>query len=247
MSKFLVEIKYDGKKYFGWQRQPRQISVQEVIEMSLQKLFGEQKISVVGCGRTDTGVHAIQYFFDVNLSLKFSISELHLKLNKILPQNISVQSIKEVPDDFHSRFDAKLRTYRYFVHTEKNPFLVDKSLYFPQKLNVEFMNEATKYLIGTKDFSSFSKSKTDVNSNICTIYSAHWKCNKDENTPALMFEISANRFLRNMVRAIVGTLLEVGTGKINPKDVEKIIQSMDRSQAKVSVKAHGLFLWEVKY
>ena len=243
MSKrYFFEISYHGKPYYGWQRQPKQRSVQEVIENCLSSLYSKQPIQIVGCGRTDTGVHAKQYFFHVDLDEITNIAHFIFKLNRMLPESIAVQSIVEC--SLHARFDAKARTYRYFIHQQKNVFVADQSCYIPQELNIQKMNEAASYLIGTQDFTSFSKLHTDVKTNMCTVYKARWeKCADDQ----CYFEISADRFLRNMVRATVGTLLDVGRGKLDPKDLHVILGKKDRGEASVSAPAHGLFLWEIVY
>ncbi|MGV3629719.1 MAG: tRNA pseudouridine(38-40) synthase TruA [Bacteroidota bacterium] len=243
MQRYAFEIQYKGTNYFGWQRQPRQISVQEKIEDCLKKLYGKE-IAIVGCGRTDTGVHAHRSFFHTDLEDKFKTAVLLFKMNRMLPPDISVVAIHPVSADFHARFHAISRTYRYFVHNQKDPFREGLSLHLPQQPDVEAMNKACGYLIGKQDFTSFSKLHTDVKTNICQVMSAAWKRTADGN---LYFEITADRFLRNMVRAIAGTLLEVGTGKIQAEEIEKIISKMDRSEAKLSVPAHALYLWEIIY
>jgi tRNA pseudouridine38-40 synthase len=160
----------------------------------------------------------------------------------MLPNSIVVHAIEEVEATKHARFDAKNRTYRYFMHSEKNPF-IENSWYFPKELNLEAMNKAAEALLGTQDFTSLSKLHTDVKTNICTVYKAHWCIENNQ----LIFEIEADRFLRNMVRATVGTLIEVGSGKLEPKDIPIILAAKDRQAAKTSVPAHGLFLWDVVY
>lgn len=244
MQRFAFEIQYHGGAYFGWQRQPKQVSVQEKIEETLQKLFNSQEISIMGCGRTDTGVHAHQSYFHVDLELKFSIEQLKFKMNRMLPPDISVIHIHSVTEDFHARFGAIKRTYRYFIHQEKNPFVKGLSLYSPINYDLSLMNKAAENLIGKQDFTSFSKLHTDVKTNICTISAAKWHRTSESE---IYFEITADRFLRNMVRSIVGTLLEVGTGTIEADDILIIIDKQNRSEAKKSVPAHGLFLWKVEY
>lgn len=244
MNRYSFEISYNGKDFFGWQRQPRQISVQQEIEDALTKLNRNQHISIVGCGRTDSGVHAKRYILHVDLSDLVYNSTLVSKLNKMLPTSIVVQQIKQVSSDFHARFDAKNRTYRYFVHQQKDAFNTDFSWYFPSSLNIEWMNEACQYLMGKQDFTSLSKLHTDVKTNICEITLAHWvKTSENE----MYFEITANRFLRNMVRATVGTLIEIGEGKIKPEEMKTILEQKDRGAAKASVPAHALFLWDIEF
>lgn len=241
--RYFVEISYDGTPFYGWQRQLGQISVQEAIENELQKLFSGQSISIVGCGRTDTGVHAQQYYFHVDFDSEIQETTLGYKLNSMLPQTISVQSIFAVNSSLHARFSATKRTYRYFIHQQKNPFLVGKSTFFPKELDMIKMQEACGFLLGTQDFSSFAKVHTDVKTHICTVHSASWH----EENGQLVFEISADRFLRNMVRSIVGTLLDIGTGKISITDFPGIIEQKNRSAASQSIAACGLYLWKIEY
>ena len=243
MERFFFEISYNGTEYFGWQRQPKQISVQVEIETCLSKLYSNKKIEIVGCGRTDTGVHAKQYFFHVDLELDTGTEDqMRYKLNKMLSPNISVQRIFKF--EKHARFDATLRTYRYFIHPKKDPFRYTQSWYLNQPLDVEKMNSAAKFLIGKKDFTSFAKLHTDVKTNICTVSKAQWNIS---NEGELYFEISADRFLRNMVRAIVGTLVDVGLGKIQSEEIVEILENKDRGEASTSAPACGLFLWEIQY
>lgn len=244
MHRYFVELSYNGTHFFGWQRQPKQISVQEEIENAFTKLNSNNPIQVVGCGRTDTGVHAHHYVLHVELEEVKDVDQLVFKLNKILPESISIHSIKEVANDMHARFNATSRTYRYFIHQKKDPFKQDTSWYFPQKLDFDAMNKAAELLLGKKDFTSFSKVNTDVKTNICTITKAEWVKLDGEN---YYFEITADRFLRNMVRATVGTLMEIGVGKIEFTSIVDILEAKDRGAASLSVPAHGLFLWEVCY
>ena len=244
MQRYKFELSYNGTAYFGWQRQPRQISVQEEIEKAISKLYDGQLFSVVGCGRTDTGVHAKYYVFHIDLPIKWEADILKYKLNRILSSAISIFSIEETNQEFHARFSATERTYRYFVHTEKDSFLFDRSLYLNKPLDFEAMNQAAFYLLGRQDFTSFSKLHTDVFTNICNVTSAVWV---EYEEGKFYFEITADRFLRNMVRATVGTLLEVGMGKISVSEIIHIIAKKDRCEAKTSVPAHALYLWMVKY
>jgi tRNA pseudouridine38-40 synthase len=244
MQRYAFEIQYNGTDYVGWQKQPNGKSIQEEIELALNKLYNLENISIVGCGRTDAGVHANHYIFHVDLAEKFSEETLLFKLNRILSFNIRISNLILVKSDFHARFDATERVYRYFINNNKSPFNQEFSLYFPAKLQFEKMNQACKILLGKQDFTSFSKLHTDVKTNICTINFARW-IQVDEYS--YYFEISADRFLRNMVRAIVGTLIEVGLEKIEVSDVQNIMEKKDRGAAKHSVPAKGLFLWEIKY
>ena len=222
--------------------QPDAISIQEKLNEALSKVW-QETIEVVGAGRTDTGVHAKQMFahFDVQSQVK---EEIVYKLNSILPNDIVVSKLVEVEPEKHARFDAVSRSYEYKIWLGRNPFLLDFSWQIhSQYLDVDAMNQAAKILLKYKDFQSFSKVKTDVHTYNCDIFDAHWKVDKAD----LTFYISANRFLRNMVRAIVGTMVDVGLGKISVLDFEEIIKSKNRSNAGLSVPALGLFLTEIKY
>jgi len=243
MNRYFFEIAYNGSLYHGWQKQPNASSVQEVIEDTFSKLHSGKEVPIVGCGRTDAGVHAKKYFFHVELPEIPDIEHLIFKLNRMFPKDIAVYNIYAVKADLHARFDAKKRTYRYFVHQQKNPFKDGLSLYYPTELNVEAMNSAASLLLGTKDFGSFSKLHTDVKTNICAVSQASWLTSEQDT----FFEISADRFLRNMVRAIVGTLIDVGLGKLTNEDVLSILAAKDRQEASLSVPAHGLYLWDVEY
>jgi tRNA pseudouridine38-40 synthase len=243
LFRYFVEISYDGTPFYGWQRQIGQLSVQEAIEIEIQKLFSGKEIPIVGCGRTDAGVHAQQYFFHVDFETEINPIQLSYKLNSMLPHAISVQSVFPVDLSLHARFNATKRTYRYFIHQQKNPFLAGKSTYFPKELDFNKMQEACGFLLGTQDFSSFAKVHTDVRTHICRVDTAHWI----EENGQWVFEIAADRFLRNMVRSIVGTLLDIGTGKIELTDLPLIIEQKNRSAASQSVAACGLYLWKIEY
>jgi tRNA pseudouridine38-40 synthase len=240
--RYFIELSYKGTNYHGWQIQPDASSVQEEITKALATIL-QEKILLVGAGRTDAGVHASQMFAHVDTVKKLSNNYVH-KLNAILPNDIVIKSIKEVSDDTHARFDAVSRTYEYKILLGRDPFLLETTWQLHQKnLQIEKMNEAANLLFKYEDFESFSKVKTDVNTFNCTIMKAVWIL-EDKH---LIFHIKANRFLRNMVRAIVGTLLEVGLGKKTVEDFRKIIESKKRSEAGLSVPAKGLFLTEVCY
>lgn len=245
MQRFFFECAYNGTPYYGWQVQPKQISVQETIEKALTKLNSKQDVKIVGCGRTDTGVHAHHYIFHADLPSHFSNAEqLKYKLNKMLPNSIAIFDIYPVKEEAHARFGATNRTYRYFIRQEKNPFEVHTSTYFPKDLDIAAMNKGAEFLLGKQDFTSLSKLHTDVKTNICDVRKAHWFREEDGR---LVFEISADRFLRNMVRATVGTLLDVGLGKIKPTDIPSILAAKDRGEAKISAPADGLYLWKIEY
>ena len=244
VQRYFIELRYNGSKFYGWQRQPKQISIQEVIEDSLTKLNSNSPVKIVGCGRTDTGVHANHYVFHVDLPSIDDTDSFVLKLNRMLPDSVVITSITPVKAEAHARFDATERTYRYFIHLVKDPFKQGQSLEVKQKLDVENMNRAARYLIGKHDFTSFSKIHSDVKTNICTVKNAEWVF---ESKEIMYFEITSNRFLRNMVRAIVGTLMDVGLNKIHPEAIRSILESKDRQAASSSSPAQGLFLWKVKY
>ncbi len=260
-QRYFIELVFNGKNYHGWQIQENAISVQETLNKGLSILLKEN-IETTGCGRTDTGVHAKQFFVHFNADLSIVkdsrqpnndnpeiISEqsglINLKhhLNRILPIDIAIKRIIPVNNDAHARFDAVSRTYEYVVYQEKNPFLQESGYFIHDHLNVELMNEAAKLLLNYVDFSCFSKSRTQVLTNNCNITKAVWLQIDDR----LIFVITANRFLRNMVRAIVGTLLEIGREKITQDDFMKIIEGKKRTDAGVSVPACGLYLTKVEY
>jgi tRNA pseudouridine38-40 synthase len=243
MPRYFFEISYEGTNFLGWQKQAKGATVQGNIESALSKLYSMQPIPIMGCGRTDTGVHAKKYIFHADLKEKINEAQLKFKLNLMLDKKIAIHRIFLVTDDLHARFNAELRTYKYFIHFQKDAFKKDSSWWISQKLDVELMKRAGELLLGTMDFEAFSKKHTDVKSHICTVTKADFILNDN----ALIFEISANRFLRNMVRAIVGTLIEVGLHKINLKEFEQIIASKSRQNAAASAPASGLFLWDVLY
>ena len=240
--RYFIELSYNGKNYYGWQIQPDAVSVQEKLNDALSTIF-QEKIEVVGAGRTDSGVHASQMFahFDIEKELE---KEVVFRINSILPNDIAVSQVFLVNNEKHARFDATSRSYEYKIWLGRNPFLLDFSWQIhSQKPNVDLMNKASKLLLEYTDFQTFSKVKTEVYTFNCDITEAYWIQNKNE----LIFHISANRFLRNMVRAIVGTLLDVGLGKISIKDFKQIIESKNRANAGLSVPAKGLFLTHIKY
>lgn len=240
--RYFIQFAYNGTPYHGWQIQPNASSVQETLNKALSVLLNET-ISIMGAGRTDTGVHATEMFGHFDTEKTLDIQILIHKLNSYLPKDIAIFDIILVHDDAHCRFDATKRTYEYHINTVKNPFLQELSWYVNQKLDVDLMNEAAQLLLKHTDFQCFSKVHTDVNTFDCTIFEAFWK---KENSK-LIFTISANRFLRNMVRAIVGTLINIGLHKITLADFENIIASKSREKAGFSVPAHGLYLTKIDY
>ncbi|MDR2962030.1 MAG: tRNA pseudouridine(38-40) synthase TruA [Bacteroidales bacterium] len=240
--RYCIHLAYNGRRFFGWQIQPHQVSVQECITQALEKIVPLAG-AIVGVGRTDTGVHAHSFFAHFDTEKEIDTLQITQKLNRMLPFDIVVFSLTEVAPDFHARFSAKMRKYRYTITQTKNPFLQETAYFFPFALNVKHMNEACTLLIGTHDFTSFSKLHTDVSNNICTVFTAEWLYNGD----VLEFYISANRFLRNMVRAITGTLLDVGQGKISVAQFQHIIDAKNRQCAGQSIPACGLSLIEIEY
>lgn len=240
--RYFLELSYNGKNYHGWQNQPHAISVQEVVEKAMSLLLN-QNITIVGAGRTDAGVHASQMFAHFDTNMLFEIKGLMYKLNSFLPKDIAVLDIFKVKPDTHARFHAVSRTYLYRISLEKNVFNYDCTYYLKKNLDLNRIKEATSILLEYKDFQCFSKTNTDVNTYNCNIMSAEWHVVENE----LQFHIKADRFLRNMVRAIVGTLINVGLGKLDTKDLHAVIASKSRSEAGFSVPAHALCLTEVVY
>lgn len=240
--RYFIELSYRGTHYHGWQIQPDQNSVQEELSKAISKIL-QEKIDIVGAGRTDTGVHATQMFAHFDSEKKIS-NEIVYKFNSVLPNDIVVHDVKQVSDDAHARFDAVSRSYEYHIWLGRDPFSLETSWQlYRQELDIELMNEAAQILLEYTDFECFSKVKTDVNTFDCTITEAVWK----KEDKKLVFHITANRFLRNMVRAIVGTLVEVGQGKRSIANFREVIESKNRSNAGLSVPAKGLFLTKVKY
>jgi tRNA pseudouridine38-40 synthase len=239
--RYLIELSYQGTNYQGWQIQPNGMTVQEVLNNALSVLL-RQPIETMGCGRTDTGVHAKQYFahFDTSVVLPDSIIK---NLNGILPYDIAIHDIVAISDDFNARFNAKSRTYEYHIIFDKNPFLHNAAVRWYHPLDLDKMNEGALLLLGEQDFSCFSKTNTDVKHYVCNVMHAEWYF-KDH---ILVFEVTANRFLRNMVRAMVGTLTLLGENKITIDKFKEILESKDRRLAGVSVPAHGLYLTEIVY
>ena len=236
-----MHFAYRGTDYHGWQRQPNALSIQEVMEHRMGTLLGEP-VQFVAAGRTDAGVHArsMVAHFDWDPELPEGFIQ---RLNAFLPDDIAVKSIRRVKDDAHARFDAVSRTYEYFLVQEKNPFRLQDAHWVKNTLDFDAMNRAAAYMLEFEDFKAFSRVHTDVKTFICDLKEAHW----DKKGECWVFTITANRFLRNMVRAVVGTLLLVGKRQLLPEDVKGIIKSRDRSQAGASVPAKGLYLTEIRY
>ena len=241
--RYFIEISYHGKKYHGWQIQPNAITVQETLMNAISTIL-RKDITIVGAGRTDTGVHALQLMAHFDLDFAINEQEIVQNLNAYLPDDIVVTSIFLVDDNAHARFDAVSRSYEYRIWLGRNPFLLDTTYQIHhQQLDIKKMNEAAAVLLEYTNFKCFSKSKTDVKTYNCEITEAKWVLNHN----SLTFHITADRFLRNMVRAIVGTLIDIGLGKISKHDFINIIKSEDRRKAGLSVPPQGLFLLEVKY
>jgi tRNA pseudouridine38-40 synthase len=242
--RYFIYLSYKGTNYHGWQVQPNGISVQEKLQDALSTIL-QSKTEVVGAGRTDAGVHARQMVAHTDIEKSITnTSDLVYKLNSFLPTDIAIQKIVPVKDDAHARFDAISRTYEYWLTTAKDPFLTDAAMRAYGNIDFEAMNKAAQKLFDYTDFTSFSKLHTDAKTNNCRILKAIWE-KRDENL--WVFTIQADRFLRNMVRAIVGTLLEVGRGQLTVEDFCCIIEAKDRCKAGVSVPAQGLYLIEVTY
>jgi len=244
MYRYFMHMAYDGTAYRGWQTQPGGKTVQQAVEHALSALIGED-ISVTGAGRTDTGVHASFFVahFDTGIALEDQMEHLVFRLNRFLPEDIVVYRLHQVPGDMHARFSATSRTYHYHISTVKPLYTRNYTHYVYGPLNVEEIARCCEIIMETTDFTSFSKLHTDVKNNHCRIMEAAWK--KVDN--GYLFEIRADRFLRNMVRSIVGTLLDVGQGKIDREDFRQIVNAKDRSAAGMSAPAKGLFLVDVTY
>ena len=241
--RYFLELRYDGAAYCGWQRQPDMPTVQQTIEQALTKLLRTQT-EIVGAGRTDTGVNASYYVAHFDSEVDVDCPQLLYKLNMMLPKDIAIFSVTPVSDDAHARFDARQREYRYYICPTKNPFRRYSAWLYYVTLDVEKMNEAAAKLLCYDDFTSFAKLNSNNKTNICHITHAEW-VTMDDGT--LRFTIRADRFLRNMVRAIVGTLVDVGRGRYSPEEFEAIILSKDLSRSSAGAPACGLFLSNVEY
>ena len=244
--RFFITLSYDGTRFHGWQIQPNGVSVQGELQRALSVLL-RQEIMITGAGRTDTGVHArmMVAHFDYEPQQNWSgCDQLAYKLNKFLPQDIAIQQIEQVPDEMHARFSAISRTYYYYLHTVKNPFLRHYSCELHYQLDFERMNEAARLLLDYEDFGAFCKSHADVKTTLCRVTKAEWRPNGNGQW---LFEIKANRFLRNMVRAVVGTLVEVGRGRLTLDDFQRVIEGKRRTEAGESMPGHALFLEKIEY
>ena len=240
MPRYFIEVSYKGTAYSGFQVQQNANSVQAEVEKALNILY-RQKFELTGSSRTDTGVHADQNFFHFDAASP--INDESYRLNAILPGDIVIKCIREVGADAHCRFDAVSREYRYFIYHHKDPFLADRAYYYPYTLDMQSMQEAAKELMLHHDFTTFSKRNTQVKSFLCTISLSGWELEND----CLVYKVKGNRFLRGMVRGLVGTMLQVGRGKLSIEDFRKIIIAKDCTRADFSVPAQGLFLYRVEY
>ena len=243
MKRYFISISYDGTAYHGWQVQPNGHSVQAELQRCLSTLLREE-IAVTGAGRTDAGVHARCMVAHFDFEQPIDEGQLTYKLNRILPRDISVQKVWEVPNDLHARFSAVSRTYHYYIHTQKDPFLRSYSCELHYSLDFAKMNEAAACLLQYEDFGAFCKSHADVKTTLCQVTQARWV---QQSSYSWYFEISANRFLRNMVRAVVGTLIDVGRGRLTVEDFCKVVEGKKRTDAGESMPAHALFLEDVSY
>jgi tRNA pseudouridine38-40 synthase len=240
--RYFIKFSYNGTHYHGWQQQPNAVSVQETLNKALTIILNTS-IDVMGAGRTDTGVHARQMFAHFDFDLEIDAPTIVHKLNSFLPKDIAIYDIIKVNEEAHARFDAKSRTYEYHITTQKNVFKDELSWCFPKKLDLNKMNEASQLLLEYTNFQCFSKVHTDVNTFNCKIEEVFWIQNENQ----IVFTIKADRFLRNMVRAIVGTMINIGIEKVSLPEFISIIESKDRKKAGFSVPAKGLFLTKIEY
>lgn len=256
--KYIIRLSYNGSAFSGWQIQPNDPSVQKSIQKALSTLLNED-ISVTGAGRTDTGVNAINYIahFETHFAITLEAEALRYKLNAITPAEIAVHEVAPADENFHARFDATSREYKYFIHRKKDPFISRFSYFHPRSLDLQAMNSAAKYLIGTHDFRCFEKVGGNNKTSICTVSEAGWNFWKPDHVAMmnypytegdyLVFTVRADRFLRNMVRAIVGSMLEIGQGKRSPEWLGELVSSGTRSDAGQSVPGYPLFLCDIRY
>lgn len=242
-KRYFIQLAYRGTRYHGWQTQPNATTIQETLSEGLSTVL-RRPISLTGAGRTDTGVHAMQYFahFDAEPPLE-DLHHARFKANNYLPGDIAIHSIFEVHPRAHARYDAYSREYQYYITREKDPFRQGLAVFYPQELNFQRMNEAAAFLLQYEDFTSFASAHGNATNNLCNLTHAQW----EQQGALAVFTIRANRFLRKMVRSIVGTLYEVGRGKITPETFRQIIEQKDRTKAGKSVAPHGLYLTAIRY
>ncbi len=243
MPRYFITLSYDGTRYHGWQVQPGAETVQQRLQDALSTIL-RQKTEVVGAGRTDAGVHAGMMVAHADLAEPIDCAQTTFRLNSLLPPDIAVQGIRQVADDLHARFSARKRTYHYHIHTAKDPFLRQYSAEIHYPLDFDLMNRAAEHLLNVSDFGAFCKSHTDVKTTLCEVTEARWT-QKSENS--WVFTISANRFLRNMVRAVVGTLIEVGRGRMTIDQFDAVVEGRDRCAAGESMPGNALFLDCIEY
>jgi len=243
-NRYFIDLSFNGTRFHGWQIQPNASTIQGVLERALHQIT-HLKLKTTGAGRTDSGVHAKHFIAHFNVEAEFEVetTELTFSLNAVLPTDIVIHRIFRVQDDLHARFSAIARTYEYHIVSDKDPFRHEFVYQYSGKLNLEKMNKAAQMLLHFKDFTSFSKLHSQTMTNDCKIREAMWR----QIGPEIIFRIRANRFLRDMVRALVGTMLQVGTGKLKPEEIEQIIHAKDRSKAGPSVPARGLILSSIEY
>ena len=241
--RYFITLSYDGTRFHGWQIQPNGISVQGELQRCLSLLL-RQEVQITGAGRTDTGVHARMMVAHFDTESPIDGPQLAYRLNKVLPHDIAVQRVEPVSDDKHARFSATSRTYYYYIHTAKDPFLRHYSCELHYPLDFQRMNEAARLLLDYEDFGAFCKSHADVKTTLCHVTKAEWK---QESPTSWRFEITANRFLRNMVRAVVGTLIDVGRGRLSLDDFRKVVEGKRRTEAGESMPGNALFLVDIQY
>lgn len=244
MKNYRLTIQYDGTIYSGWQRQPNVLTVQQLIEDKIQ-IITKQNVNLLGSGRTDTGVHALGQVANFRIESELNLKKFQHSLNSILPADIAIIKIDEVDKEFHSRFDAKIRSYLYMINSEKSPFYNLFSYYYPpmDKIDLKKMNSLSSKLIGTYDFTSFAKKGTETKDNICDISFSRWRKSKN----LYFYRIDGNRFLHGMVRAIVGTILEIAEKEYPESKIQEILKLKNREAAGRGVPPNGLFLYRVKY
>jgi tRNA pseudouridine38-40 synthase len=241
MPRYFLEVSYKGTNYSGFQKQENANSIQSEIEKALE-IFFREKIALTGSSRTDSGVHALQNFFHFDLAKEFDPQSLY-NINAILPVDVVLKNIYPVESSAHCRFDAISREYHYYIYKNKNPFIADRAYYYPYTLDLEKLSEAAAIIPLYKDFTSFSKRNTQVKTFECSILSSDWSSENE----SIVYRVAANRFLRGMVRGLVGTMLHVGRGKTNVEQFREIIERLDSSLADFSVPGYGLFLVKVNY
>ncbi|CAN5177472.1 tRNA pseudouridine(38-40) synthase TruA [soil metagenome] len=243
MLRYFIEVSYKGTCYAGFQVQQNAVTIQSEVEKALE-IFYKNKFTLTGASRTDSGVHALQNFFHLDIEQENLLQQKHVyNLNAILPADIVLKNIFQVNENAHCRFDALKRSYDYFIYSDKDPFIADKAYFFPYKLNIDLLNEAAGILKTFTDFTSFSKRNTQVNNFFCSIEESYW----DIQNNMLVYHVTANRFLRGMVRGLTATMLRVGTSAKSIADFKNIIEAKNCSNADFSAPAHGLFLKQVTY